>query len=61
MSGTMRELLKPGEVCRRLAIGNDTLHRLIREGRLEAVQLGPKSTRVYADTVEELLNGGTSE
>jgi len=52
------ELLKPAEVCERLSINNDTMHRLIESGKLRAVKLGPKSTRVYADSLQELLKNG---
>lgn len=53
---TTVELLKPSEVQKRLAIGSDKMHRLIAEGKLKAIKLGPKSTRVYADSVAELLS-----
>ena len=53
-----RKLLKPGEVCRRLSISNETMHALIAEGKLEALKLGPKSTRVYADSLEKLIENG---
>jgi len=52
------KLLKPAEVCEQLSINNDTMHRLIESGKLRAVKLGPKSTRVYEDSLQELLKNG---
>lgn len=51
-------LLTPAEVCERLKIDNDTMHRFIKRGTLKATKLGPKSTRVYADSVEKLIADG---
>lgn len=51
-------LLKPAEVCERLNISPVTMHKLIKNGDLRAVRFGPKSTRVYADSVERLIEKG---
>ena len=61
MTDNSPELLKPSEVCRRLAIGNDLMHKLIKEGKLRATKLGPNSTRVHADSVAELIAKGVED
>ncbi len=53
---TTAELLKPSEVQKRLSISSEKMHSLIAEGKLKAIKLGPKSTRVYADSVAALLS-----
>ena len=57
MSDTPR-LLTPAEVCEQLNISIKTMHVFIQRGDLKAVKLGPRSTRVYADSVDELLKNG---
>ena len=56
--GTGDKLLRPAEVCTRLNINNDTMHALIKQGQLRAIRLGPKSTRIYADSLDQLLEKG---
>ena len=51
-------LLTPAEVCGQLNISIKTMHVFIERGDLKAVKLGPRSTRVYADSVDELLKNG---
>lgn len=55
------QLLKPSEVCERLNISPETMHRLIENGNLKAVKLGPRSTRVYADSVDALIENGATD
>jgi len=52
------QLLKPSEVCERLNISAETMHKLIESGDLKATKLGPRCTRVYADSVESLIENG---
>ena len=59
--GNTLKLLKPAEVCERLSVSPETMHRLIKRGELKAVKLGPRSTRIYADSVENLLKNGASD
>ena len=54
-------LLKPSEVCSQLNVTLKTMHKLIERGELKAVKLGPRSTRIYADSVENLLKNGASD
>ena len=54
-------LLKPSKVCRQLNITLKTVHNLIERGELKAVKLGPRSTRIYADSVENLIKNGASD
>ena len=54
-------LLKPSEVCGHLNITLKTVHKLIERGELKAVKLGPRSTRIYADSVRNLVENGVSD
>lgn len=53
----MSDLLKPNEAMQRLRISRSTLFRLIDEGRLTRVLLGPRLLRLRADEVERLASG----
>ena len=50
-----RKVLKPSEVCERLRISSDKLHAMIAAGELSAIKLGPRTTRIYADSVDALV------
>lgn len=54
-------LLTPAEVCEQLNISLKTMHVFIRRGDLKAVKLGPRSTRVYADSVQTLIENGAKD
>ena len=54
-------LLKPSKVCGQLNITLKTVHRLIERGELKAVKLGPRSTRIYEDSVLNLIKNGASD
>lgn len=50
-----KELLRPDEVARRLNVSRWTVYRWIREQRLEATKIGRGSLRVFARSVDELI------
>jgi excisionase family DNA binding protein len=45
------------EVQGRLGVSRDRVFALIRAGRLEAVKLGARTTRIPSDSVDELIAG----
>jgi excisionase family DNA binding protein len=52
-----RQLLRPKVAQRRLGIGHDQFYRLIREGKLRLVRLGPRTTGVIEDELDEFISG----
>ncbi len=51
-------LLKTVEVQAMLNICRDSVLKLIEDGRLRAVRLGPKTIRVFKSSVEALMSEG---
>lgn len=51
-------LMTPEEVRSLLNISDDALRKLIRDGKLRATVLGPRLTRIYRNSVEELITKG---
>lgn len=54
------------EACRRLSVSRATLYRWSRQGRLRLYQVGPRSTRVREEDLQELesarpLHGSSGE
>jgi len=56
-----KKMLRPSEVCEQLNITNETMHTMIADGRLVATKLGPRTTRIYADSVDELIERGHAD
>jgi excisionase family DNA binding protein len=55
-SESVRELLTPDEVSRRLRVSRQTIYRAIESGRLEAYRLGESgSLRVPERALEQFL------
>lgn len=55
------ELLKTNEVANRLNISRDKVLQLIEDGTLRAIRLGPKTIRVFAESVSRVLEGKSNE
>ena len=53
--GTAPALLRVADVARALGVSRQTVYRLVAEGELHAVRLGPKGTRVLRESVAALL------
>lgn len=51
-----RPLLRVQEACALLAVNEKTLREMIARGTVEAVRLGPKTTRINTASLEELIN-----
>ena len=56
-----RNLLTVPEVAEWARVHPKTVYRWIREGRLEAIQFGPRTFRVPEDAIGKLLNKYRSE
>jgi excisionase family DNA binding protein len=56
-----RELLKPREVAKILAVSQSTVYRWFWEGKLSGVQIFGTSVRIFAADVEEMLTRSTFE
>ncbi len=54
-SGLPSDLLTVAQVCRAYGVSRTTLWRWIRDGRLAADRLGPRSLRIRRGDVERLL------
>lgn len=54
----MQQLLKTAEAAKRLNVSRDKVLQLIDDGTLRALRLGPKTIRVYADSLEALIAKG---
>lgn len=52
------KLLKPAEVAARLDVSTDKVLQLIDEGKLKATRFGPRTTRIFPDSVDELIKEG---
>ncbi len=50
------ELIRVDRVARILDVTKKRVYNLIAEGKLEAVKLGPRQTRVTKDSLESYLN-----
>lgn len=50
------ELIRVDRVARILDVTKKRVYNLIAEGKLEAVKLGPRQTRVTRDSLESYLN-----
>ena len=55
---TKPALLKPSEVAARLRLSQTTIYAMVRRGDIPAARLGPKTIRVRAEVVDELLKAG---
>ena len=51
-------LLRPGEVRDLLNISDDALRSLIKSGKLEAIKISPRITRIYHHSVLALIEEG---
>lgn len=51
-------LLKVREVAEAAHLSERTVRRLVASGALESVRLGPRSTRVWAESLARLLSAG---
>jgi len=52
-------LLRPGEVATRLGVGVDRIRRMVRDGELPVVKLGPRITRIPREAVDALMHPST--
>lgn len=52
-------LVRVQEACALLSVNEKTLRNMIRRGTLEAVVLGPKTTRFHPAAIEALVNPPT--
>ena len=50
------KLLKTAEACERLNISRRTLYEMIREDRIKAVKLGPRTIRFHPEEVERVVS-----
>lgn len=49
------ELLKPAEVAEKLKVSVDTVHEMLADRRLVGTSLGPRMSRVYAESLSDYL------
>lgn len=49
------QLLKTAEVAKQLNVSRDKVLQLIDEGKLRAMRLGPRTVRVFAESVDQLV------
>lgn len=49
------DLISVSEAARRLSVHRETVRRWIHDGRLPALRLGPKTTRIEAACVRRML------
>jgi excisionase family DNA binding protein len=56
-----RGLITRAEACRRLAIGPETLERLVRDGRLSIRQIPGALPRLVAAEIEALIAAFTTQ
>lgn len=57
---TFPKLISVRLAARMLGVSVRTIYRYVDEGRLRATRLGPRTLRVYADSVSELIETGSS-
>ncbi|MDD4933794.1 MAG: helix-turn-helix domain-containing protein [Methylacidiphilaceae bacterium] len=50
-----KKLLRPDEAARMLSVSRWTIYRWVGEGRLEGTRVGPGSLRVFAESVDGLI------
>jgi excisionase family DNA binding protein len=53
-------LLSINDARKKLNVSRSTLYKLAREGKLEIKRLGPKLSRVTAESIDRLLNTAPS-
>ncbi|VVM05500.1 helix-turn-helix domain-containing protein [Methylacidimicrobium tartarophylax] len=51
-----KKLLRPDEAARMLSVSRWTIYRWVDDGRLEGTRVGPGSLRVFAESVDELID-----
>lgn len=51
----------PAEVAERLGVSTRTVQRLVANGRLHAVQLGPRTTRITDRALNTFLGQGGNQ
>jgi hypothetical protein len=54
-------VVRPKDARQMLGIGKTTLFSMLRDGRLEKVQLGPRMTGVTVVSIERLIRRGTKQ
>lgn len=54
-----KKLLRPDEAASLLGVSKWTIYRWVDEGRLRATKVGPGALRVFAESVEELVERNT--
>lgn len=50
-----KKLLRPDEAARMLNVSRWTIYRWVEDGRLEGTRVGPGSLRVFAESVDGLI------
>ena len=50
-----KRLLRPDEVAKILGVSRWTVYRWVKEGRLEATKVGRGTLRIFAHSVERLI------
>jgi hypothetical protein len=54
-------VVRPKTAARMLDIGKTTLFSMIKDGRLERVQLGQRATGVTVESIEKLIKNGMKQ
>ncbi len=54
----MSELLTAAEVAKRLKVTTRQVYKLVAAGKLKGTRLGGKTVRVFADSVEHMIEEG---
>ena len=49
------QLIRPGEVCKKLAISNTTLWRLVKSGKLKPIKITQRNTAFILSDIEEYI------
>ena len=55
------DLMKTKDVLEYLKISRSTLYRLIKEGKLAPIKMGPKTLRYRRSDVDQLVEAGRTE
>jgi excisionase family DNA binding protein len=50
-----RRILRPKEAQQRLGVGHDKFYSLVAEGKFRLVRIGPRSTGVIEDELDEFI------
>ena len=58
MNTDKTEWLTMAEFKKKLNIGKDKARQLIDDGQVKAMYLGPRTIRINAESVEQLINDG---